>query len=486
MSRPVSLPRPAGQRGRNGAASSSPERWPGFGPAGAGSTGIGPAETRPGTAGSAKRRVVGSGPGRFGHHRGLIGLLCLLLVLLVVAAALSAGLVRRSLTHSLDGQVRSASDRYAALMDDPRDNDHDADDEFDRMVGPAAGTLGAVVVGGRLQEVAVLGRGTAVPSGLGRQLGLLRPAANVRTTRLSGLGSYRVLVHGSGNRFEVVGQPLEPVRRTVNRLLAAEAAVILLIIGLLAALTVHLLHRDAGRRSRSAGTLDDESGLRALIAEASHELRTPAAVIHSYAELAERSGSTLPPPVDRALQRIESESARMGRMVEDLLTLSRFEGGYRPAMTEVDLTKLLLDAVDDARVSGRQDRWELSVPDQPVEVIGNARWLFQAVAAVLANAQAHTPPGTTVRVTLRRSGAMAEMSILDNGPGIPPDILPSVFERFVRTDDESRYDGRIGVGLGLSVVHQIMQAHSGSVSADSSSVGTEFVLRLPLITNQGY
>jgi two-component system OmpR family sensor kinase len=225
--------------------------------------------------------------------------------------------------------------------------------------------------------------------------------------------------------------------------------------------------------------------VQALLAEASHELRTPAAVIHSYAEMAEQSAASLPPPVDRALQRIESESARMGRMVEDLLVLSRFESGYRPQLTEVDLTKLVLDAVDDARVADRQDHWELFVPDRPVEVLGNARWLFQAVAAVLSNVRAHTPPGSTVRITLRREAGTAELTIADNGPGIPPELLPTVFERFVRTDDGARYDGTIGVGLGLSVVRQIVQAHSGSVSVDSSPAGSQFLLRLPLARKTG-
>ncbi len=436
MSRSASLPRPAGQHGgvgRNDGAGNQPE---------------------PEAAGSQPATIVDPPPRparrSVDRSRGLIGLLALLLVLMLGAAAVTTGLVRRSLTHSLDRQVHSASDRYAALMDDPSDNDHDADDDFDRMVGPAAGTLGAVVAGGRLQAVAVIGRGSAVPGGLAGQLGSLRPAADVRTSRLVGLGSYRVLVHGTASRYEVVGLPLQPVDRTVNRLLAGEAALIVLVLGLLAGLSVHLLRRDAGRAGRTPA---DEAGLQVLLAEASHELRTPAAVIHSYAELAGHS-PTLPASVDRALQRIESESARMGRMVEDLLTLSRFEGGYRPPMTEVDLTKLLLDAVDDARVTGRQNHWELAVPDQPVEVLGNAPSLFQAIAAVLANALAHTPPGSTVRVTLRRSGGLAEVVIADNGPGIPPDILPAVFERFVRSGDESRYDGRIGVGLGLSVVRQ--------------------------------
>jgi two-component system, OmpR family, sensor kinase len=260
----------------------------------------------------------------------------------------------------------------------------------------------------------------------------------------------------------------------------AEAALLIVLIGVLAGTVGYFVRQETAVERRRPRPSSDEAGLRALIAEASHELRTPAAVIHSYAELAEQSTPTLPPPVDRALQRIESESARMGRMVEDLLVLSRFEGGYQPQLAEVDLTKLVFDAVDDARVTDRQDRWELVTPDEPVEVLGNGRWLFQAITALLANARAHTPPGTTVRLVLRRLTGVAELSVADNGPGIPPEILPTVFERFVRSGDEARYDGMAGVGLGLSVVRQIVQAHSGTITVDSSPAGTEFVLRLPL------
>lgn len=416
--------------------------------------------------------------GRGIWYRGPIALLCLAIVLVLLAATLSGWLLHRSLLHGLDGQLRSASDRYAALMDDPSDNDHDADDDFDRMVGPVTGTLGVVVAGGQLQSVALLGHGSTIPAPAGGRLISLHPATGLQSVRLPGLGSYRLAVRGNAGRFEVVGLPLGPEHRLLTGLLAGEAALAVLILALLAG----LLLRPRRRPDQAAGSLD-EARVQALLAEASHELRTPAAVIHSYAEMAEQSSAGLPPSVDRALQRIESESARMGRMVEDLLVLSRFEGGYRPQLTEVDLTKLVLDAVDDARVADRQDRWELIVPDRPVAVLGNARWLFQAVAAMLSNVRAHTPPGSTVRITLRSVAGQAELAIADNGPGIPPDILSGVFDRFVRSDDSARYDGKIGVGLGLSVVSQIVQAHSGSISVDSSSAGTEFVLRLPLAAN---
>jgi two-component system, OmpR family, sensor kinase len=418
--------------------------------------------------------------GRVARHRGLLVTLGVFMVCLLVAASVSVGLLRRSLMHGLDRQVTAAGERYTELMGE-LGTDQDADEALERALGPTEGALGATVTGDRLESVVVLGRGSRVPDQTGDQLDSLDARTGLRTVSLAGLGDYRLRVHPvAPDRFEVIGLPVKPVDQAIGRLVVAEAVLLILLSAALAGTIGYFLRREAVVDRRRPLLASDEAGLKRLIAEASHELRTPAAVIHSYAELAEQSTPTLPPPVDRALQRIESESARMGRMVEDLLVLSRFEGGYRPQMAEVDLTKLVFDAVDDARVTGRQDRWELVTPDEPVEVLGNGRWLFQAITALLANARAHTPPGTTVRLVLQQQAGVAELRIADDGPGIPPEILPTVFERFVRSSDETRYDGVAGSGLGLSVVRQIMRAHSGTVAVESSSAGTEFVLRLPV------
>ena len=413
------------------------------------------------------------------RHRGLVLALAAFLVCLLVAASVSVALLRSSMISGLDQQLAVAGDRYTELMAD-LSTDQDADEAFDRMLGPTKGALGATVADGQLEAVVVLGRRSSVPAPAAGRLRSLGALTGIRTVHLDGLGNYRVRVHPvTAGRFEVVGLPVKPVEQAIDRLLIAEAVLLVLLSAALAGTVGYFLRREAAADLRRPAP-SDEAGLQALIAEASHELRTPAAVIHSYAELAEQSTPTLPSAVSRALQRIESESARMGRMVEDLLVLSRFESGYRPQLAEVDLTKLVFDAVDDARVTGRQDRWELITPDEPVEVLGNGRWLFQAITGLLANARAHTPPGTTVRLVLRRLAGTAELRVADDGPGIPPDILPKVFERFVRSSDEARYDGMAGTGLGLSVVRQIVQAHSGSITVHSSSAGTEFVMRLPL------
>ena len=212
-------------------------------------SGDGGAGGRPAVGRLMSRPTAGFRHRTLGRHRGPIALLCLVVVVLLVAAAVSIVLLRHSMVGNLDRQVRSASDRYAALMEDPSGNDHDADDDFSRMVGPTAGTLGAVFADGRLAAVEVLGRGSPMPDPAVRQLASLRPAAGVRTVELPGLGSYRVLVRGAGgDRVEAVGLPLKPVSQSIGRLLTAEAALLLLFIALLAGLAAYFIRREAAAR----------------------------------------------------------------------------------------------------------------------------------------------------------------------------------------------------------------------------------------------
>ncbi len=420
--------------------------------------------------------------------RRLLLLTSLALVGSVLLLALSAGLLRRTLTHRLDQQIRAAGDRYAALVEDPADNDHDADDSFDRMVGPTDGTVGVQIAGGKIVSAALIRNGKQLTGPDQAKLASLRQSSSIQQLKLPALGSYRVSVRQVSARaanaqvVNIVGLPTASVDRSVVSLLASEA----IVLAVLAVLTVGFLLTAVRIGPPEAGipALPPDEGvvqqrLRDLMAEASHELRTPAAVIHSYAEFAERASSDLPPSVDHALRRIGSESSRMGHMVEDLLSLSRFEAGLRPAMTEVDLTRIVIDTIEDARMAASDHDWQLSVPAEPLWIAANEHWLRQALANLAANARAHTPPGTTVRLTLRCSSASAEVSVLDDGPGIAADLLPTIFDRFARSADAERYDGLTGVGLGLSLVRQIALAHGGSIEVASQPGRTEFVLRLP-------
>jgi two-component system OmpR family sensor kinase len=224
-----------------------------------------------------------------------------------------------------------------------------------------------------------------------------------------------------------------------------------------------------------------EARLRSFAADASHELRTPLAAIRGYAELARRHPGTLPPEVEHALRRVESESARMSALVEDLLLLARLDAGRPLESAPVDLTRLAIDAASDARVAGPGHRWQLELPDGPVIVRGDEQRLHQVLANLLSNARTHTPPGTTVTVALASSpsGGAAELSVTDDGPGIPAELQPDLFERFVR-GDSSRSRAAGSTGLGLAIVAAVVAAHQGTVAVASRPGHTRFVITLPM------
>jgi two-component system, OmpR family, sensor kinase len=228
-----------------------------------------------------------------------------------------------------------------------------------------------------------------------------------------------------------------------------------------------------------------ETRVRQFVADASHELRTPLASIRGYAEFAQLSGgSRLPEDVAHALGRVRSQTERMSDLVDDLLLLARLDAG-RPLDAEpVDLTPLVVDAVGDAHAAGPDYVWRLEVPDDPVQVVGDESRLHQVVGNLLANARSHTPPGTTVTVTLGASEVGAQgtgtavLSVVDDGPGIPPTLLPDVFERFAR-GESSRVRGAGSTGLGLAIVAAVVEAHRGSVHVESVPGRTAFEVRLP-------
>ncbi|WP_329054137.1 HAMP domain-containing histidine kinase [Amycolatopsis sp. NBC_01488] len=221
-----------------------------------------------------------------------------------------------------------------------------------------------------------------------------------------------------------------------------------------------------------------ENRVRQFVADASHELRTPLAAIRGYAELTRRSGEQVPPDVAFAMSRVESESRRMTTLVEDLLLLARLDSG-RPVVHEwVDLCRLVADAVADAHVAGPDHKWLMDVPGEPIGVLGDAGQLHQVVINVLANARTHTPAGTTVTTTLSTSDGVVRLHVADDGPGIPPDVLPDVFERFARGDN-SRSRAAGSTGLGLAIVAAVVGAHGGRVGVNSRPGRTEFEITFP-------
>ena len=262
------------------------------------------------------------------------------------------------------------------------------------------------------------------------------------------------------------------------------------------------VQRALGRRAAS------EARLRRFAADASHELRTPLASIRGYAELALRHPGPVPDEVMHALSRVQSESARMSVLVDDLLLLARLDAGRPLDQAPVDLTRLAIDATSDARVAFGDHRWQLDLPDDPVDVLGDEHRLHQVLANLLSNAGKHTPPGATVTVAVTIPAAPAppgrhysppqdaadpmwrgevppppnvEISVTDNGPGIAADLLPDLFERFTRADTSRARTGSNGgsTGLGLAIVEAVVAAHHGCVGVTSVPGRTRFAILLP-------
>ncbi len=246
-----------------------------------------------------------------------------------------------------------------------------------------------------------------------------------------------------------------------------------------------LQHVESALANRAAS----ETRLRRFAADASHELRTPLSAIRGYAELALRQGGPVPPDVTHALERVQSESARMSVLVDELLLLARLDAG-RPLATEpVDLTMLTIEATSDARVASPSHRWRLELPDEPLTVRGDELRLRQVLSNLLSNAAKHTPADSEITVAVADTSyspsleggpgePALQLSVTDDGPGIPPDLLPELFERFVR-GDSSRSHAAGSTGLGLAIVKAVVAAHHGTVGVTSRPGRTSFTIVLP-------
>jgi two-component system OmpR family sensor kinase len=348
-----------------------------------------------------------------------------------------------------------------------------------------------------------------------------------QTTTVGSSGSdlkYRVAADDSRNGLVLTAVPLTETSDTLNRLLLVEGLVIAAVVIALGAgawWLVGLGLRPLDRMGATAGAIAagdlsqrvtpaenrtevgklglalnamlaqieqafaersaSEGRLRRFIADASHELRTPLASIRGYAELYRMGAAKDPAQADRAMDRIEDEAKRMGVLVEDLLTLARLDQLPDLARDPVDLTVLAGDAVDDARAAAPDRDIELrGADDGPVIALGDASRLRQVVGNLTRNALVHTPAGTPVEVTVGLEHDDAVLSVRDYGPGLPPGDDPNViFERFWRAE-QGRKQGPAGAGLGLSIVHAMVTAHGGTVSAQNApGGGALFTVRLP-------
>ncbi len=222
-----------------------------------------------------------------------------------------------------------------------------------------------------------------------------------------------------------------------------------------------------------------EERLRRFLADASHELRTPLQSIRGYAELFRIGAAARPDDIEKAMTRIEDESARMGALVDDLLALARLDEVRDAVREPVDLAALARDAAADARAVAPERSITL-VEGAPAVVAGDADQLRQVLSNLVANALAHTPASTAIELSTGAGGAEATFAVRDFGPGLPTDDPDELFGRFWRADP-GRGRGRAGAGLGLAIVAGIVAAHGGRARAENAEGGgARFEIVLPL------
>jgi signal transduction histidine kinase len=239
--------------------------------------------------------------------------------------------------------------------------------------------------------------------------------------------------------------------------------------------------------ARSFNTMVDQveavhQSQRDFVANVSHELKTPLTSIQGFSQALLDGTAATPEATARAARVIHEEADRMRRMVDDLLTLARFDAGQMVLAREpVSLGPLLQGCVEKLAPQARaaQVIVELDAREQAV-VIGDADRLAQVLTNLLDNAIAHTPAQGKVTLAACRppQESFVEIAVTDSGEGIPAKDISRVFERFYQVD-KSR-PRRRGAGLGLAIVKEIVEAHGGTIAAESvTGLGSRFTVRLP-------
>jgi two-component system, OmpR family, sensor kinase len=249
------------------------------------------------------------------------------------------------------------------------------------------------------------------------------------------------------------------------------------------ALDTMLATIEAAYRARSGGearALRSEERMRRFVADASHELRTPLTSVRGLAEYGLQQGDAASrEELLRLMTLIAREAGRMGRLVEDLLLLARFDAGRPLDRRPVDLASIAAEAAARARIvhSGRPVTLHAA---EPVVVYADDERVRQVIDNLIGNAIQHTPEGSPVTVTVTSVPGSGRLTVDDRGPGMTGEQAARVFERFYRTDD-ARTRVRGGAGLGLAIAASLTAAHGGEITVDTEpGHGAAFHLRLPL------
>lgn len=256
-------------------------------------------------------------------------------------------------------------------------------------------------------------------------------------------------------------------------------------------------HAEPGRRIAYAGPADELGTLaaslnamldrlehafadqRSFIADASHELRTPVAVIRGNAELI-RSGAASGSDATESLEQIEAEAIRMSRLLDDLLALARLEDTGRRHFQPLEVSVMLVEAAARARsLANRDIEAERGCE---VWVDGDPDLLDRALANLTRNAVAHTDDGGRIELGCARKDDVVELTVTDDGPGIPERDLERIFDRFYRPQGPRPSGDASGAGLGLAITRRLIELHGGSITAENVAPhGARFTIRLPCI-----
>ena len=479
----------------------------------------------------------------------VVGVSAVVMIALVTVGTMSVLTLRSSVQGILDAQLAGSADGFSHAVTKYRITPTQSGElpppgsmkPLKYLIGQAPENVIALIQHGKVVDSAYFVDGDArpaPPAAIARIAELTWTGAEPRTVKLPDLDYYRLVARpGDGDEILVTGVSRKPAWDAVTRetaIVAGMTALALLITAVCTIAIVRFALRPLDRVAATAaevatlplnrdhhtitprvpesdtdprtevGLVGDtlnrlldhveraladvaasDRRMRQFITDASHELRTPLAAIHGYAELTRQDSSVLPDTTEYSLARIEAEARRMNSLVSDLLLLARLDEGQDLDTVEVDLTDMVMDAVNDAAVSAPAQRWLMNMPDGPVWVRGDRARLHQTLANLLSNARVHTPDGTTVTTGVATGRddngiAYAELTVTDDGPGIAPDLLPHLFERFVRAD-KSRSREAGSFGLGLSIAASIIEAHKGSIEAESASGKTTFRVRLPTV-----
>lgn len=469
--------------------------------------------------------------------RSLTSRMALLLAALVLLGGAIAGVagtvgIRSFLMGQLDSQLHQAAARNVVLKASPGD-DHDRDNQANDNAGLPPGTITGHLIGGKITDLVIAADldGDHRPTPADR-VAVQRVAGSDSpvTAHVPSLGDYRILTsHGRDGRQLVTGVPQQRVDHTIRQLIALEVAVLAVMVALVAgagalavrrsmrplqhlatvarrvtelplesgqshipvraeelveptevaqvgrAMNAMLGHVDLALQQRD----ESEQRLRDFAADASHELRTPLTVARSHAELLREymESTELPEHVHESLRRISDETGRMASIVNDLLLLARLDKSGPEHHESVDLTRLVLEVVDDARITAPDHHWSVAVPADPVLVHGDQEQLRRLVSNLTTNVRLHTPRGTQARVELAEIAGGVELRVHDDGPGFPPELIEHAHARFAR--GRHRQDSTDSTGLGLAIVHAVTQSHGGTLTIVSSPGDTTVTVAFP-------